>query len=804
MRLVCFLSFVLFCAVAGAQSSYRTQFPLPASTSVTSWGVNADVNNLTVDDPSIQLIADAGAKFLRVDLKWANIEKTVGVYDFSYYDPLVSLCQSKGMRMILILDYANSLYNSGNAPSDDASRTAFVNFVTAAVTRYKGIGVIWEIWNEPNEDKFWKPAASVADYAALNLLVCQDIRSISPDEWIIGPGLSGFDWTFIEGCFQRGILQYWDAVSVHPYRSQLIPETALPDYDQLKNLIEKYRPAGRGISIIDSEWGYSLGWVNMDVDVQAKLDLRCKFVDMMSGTRTSITYSWRDQGSSTTPDNFSLFGLHDTNLVERASGTAYRVFSAALKGYGFKTRLDIGSPNDYCLLFASGTTCKLVAWTTAAAHNVVLPASAGSFAGSDMLGVPLTFSTLTPGLPVALTDRPMVLRATTSNALLRTISAWGRLASSGVAGDVSHLQKLVAPAIVSTSWQYAPAGTTMTVRDDPPSDQIFSLASSSTVIPSLVGLTMDSPYVQQALQADVRRIDLTEGARTLRITVTTPDGASATQSCLLYHPAPIRLVMMTPQNNQLTFRADNVSGLAFQGGVKAISNGHSADVSLAFANGELSKKFIVSAISKSDMQLGMQMEVLPSSVYAVGPGNMLPTAYTALVNRMPDPTATTYAATVEGDPSIVLGSTLTIASAPSGAGITGMKCIRLDYSFGVGVADIAMTTSGSVASAVWPGRTFSLGSWVYGDGSLNSIKCRFMDATGQVFDTPATTIDWKGWKFVSFSVLGPGSSFSGGAADGIVHGQVKIVAPAILLSQGGIASAGTVYVAGSTLVASSS
>ena len=785
------------CASSFAQFRYRTQYPLPASTSITSWGVNADVNILTADEPSVQAFADGGAKLVRVDLKWANVEKSLGIYDFSYYDSLVGLFNAHGIRPILILDYGNSLYNGGNAPSTDDSRTAFINFVTAAVNRYKGIGALWEIWNEPNEDKFWKPAANANDYATLALLVAQDIRSIAPDEWIIGPALSGFDWPFIETCFQRGLLQYLDAVSVHPYRSQFIPETALPDFEALKSLIEQYRPVGHSVAIVDSEWGYSLGWVNFDADVQAKLDLRAKFVDMLEGARTSITYSWRDQGAG--PSSSSVFGLHDASMAERESGTAFRVFTAALKGWKLIARLDIGSQKDFCLLFASGTKSELVAWTTVEPHPVILPSSAGSFAGIDLLGNSLQAATATAGLPAMLSDRPILLRSTSSNALLKTLTSWGRLPTSAVVGDVNRLQKVIGSTLVCPSWQYAPAGTTVTVKDVA-GDQVFSLSPSVSTINNLATSTMSSAEVQQALANDCRPYDLTEGARTMRVTVTTPDGASATQSCNLYHPTPIRLTVLTPQNNALTFRAENLTGGLFQGGIKILSNGKSVDLDLSFATGELSKTFFVSSISRSDIATGLQMEVLPAMNYLPGIENFISASQQAVVNRFPDPSSGSYTAELEGDSTVPATANLVVAGAPSGAGITGMKSLKLTYSFFPGTRSIALRAPQSVANIAWPTVARSLGMWVYADGSNNALLTRFVDSTGQQFETPMATMNWIGWRFVEARLDGVGASSSEGAGDGIVHGSIQIIDPAVIVSQGQVATAGTIYIAGATVL----
>ncbi len=54
------------------------------------------------------------------------------------------------IRIVFILDYGNDLYGGGNAHHFDAGRAAFARFAAAAARHYRGKGIIWEIWNEPN------------------------------------------------------------------------------------------------------------------------------------------------------------------------------------------------------------------------------------------------------------------------------------------------------------------------------------------------------------------------------------------------------------------------------------------------------------------------------------------------------------------------------------------------------------------------------------------------------------------------------------------------------------------------------
>ena len=61
------------------------------------------------------------------------------------------------------------------------------------------------------------------------------IKAATPRECVIGPTTATFDWDFIETTFKGGVLNYFDAVSVHPYRN-VAPETAAPDYARLRTL----------------------------------------------------------------------------------------------------------------------------------------------------------------------------------------------------------------------------------------------------------------------------------------------------------------------------------------------------------------------------------------------------------------------------------------------------------------------------------------------------------------------------------------------------------------------------------------
>ncbi len=188
------------------------------------------------------MLAQGGFRWVRMDFKWDATEKERGQYDFSAYERLLAALESQRIRALFILDYGNPLYDGGAPPRTEATRQAFVRWAVAAAKHFAGRGILWEVYNEPNHALFWPPKPNVQEYIALALAVGRAFRASVPEEKLIGPATSEIDFDFVESCFKAGLLEYWSAVSIHPYRRS-DPETAAADYCRLRELIKTYAPA---------------------------------------------------------------------------------------------------------------------------------------------------------------------------------------------------------------------------------------------------------------------------------------------------------------------------------------------------------------------------------------------------------------------------------------------------------------------------------------------------------------------------------------------------------------------------------
>jgi hypothetical protein len=365
----------------------------------------------------LEMIAAAGIGWIRTDFDWASTEQSMGVYDFSAYDGLLADLASYHIRAILILDYANPLYDKGLSPYDDEGRAAFAAWAAAAAVHFRGHDVVWEMYNEP--DLTWTPRPNAEAYAKLALAVGKSLREAVPQAIYIGPALSyRMNFFFLRVSLEAGLLTYWSAVSVHPYR-QIAPETAESDYQKLRLLIAEYAPSGKNIPIVSSEWGYSTYWNGFNNEVQSKFLAREWLVNRASEIPLSIWYDWRDDPPDRQDPEESHFGIvfrryfagRQPVFDPKQAYTATKTANQLLTHYDFVRRIAVASSEDWVLVFQDAEGhLTVVVWTTGEDHNILIPLAPGLYTVRSYLGQSLPALIAGPeGLTIQLTDAPRYL-----------------------------------------------------------------------------------------------------------------------------------------------------------------------------------------------------------------------------------------------------------------------------------------------------------------------------------------------------------------------------------------------------------
>jgi hypothetical protein len=184
-----------------------------------------------------------------------------------------------------------------------------------------------------------------------------------------------------------GLLDYIDAVSVHPYRDYAIsPESVGNDYQELRKLIKLYAPTEKkNMPVINSEWGYASATGGVSLEKQAAFCVRMHLTNLLNGIPVSIWYDWKNDGTSPTDFEHNC-GVVTSDLKPKPAYIASLVLNSQLNGFSLVRRVDTKNENDFVLLFKSDKgNYKISAWTIDRPHSVRIDAAIQNVKGATVV-----------------------------------------------------------------------------------------------------------------------------------------------------------------------------------------------------------------------------------------------------------------------------------------------------------------------------------------------------------------------------------------------------------------------------------
>ena len=238
----------------------------------TRLGIGFEKLDRAVFDPekAYDKVAAIGVKWIRIQSGWARTEKEPGVYDFAWLDEIVDNLLRRGLIPWMVLCYGNPIYSPyaakyfgavGCPPiSTKEEMEAWIRYVEATVSHFKGRIPYYEIWNEPDGNYSWKhPHAedepelgpNATEYGRFAIATADAIHRSDPNAKAIGLVVCSFKkLSYINEALATGLADHIDAASFHAYVSD---DTDRPTYIRLlRKLLDHYRP---GIELIQTETG---------------------------------------------------------------------------------------------------------------------------------------------------------------------------------------------------------------------------------------------------------------------------------------------------------------------------------------------------------------------------------------------------------------------------------------------------------------------------------------------------------------------------------------------------------------------
>jgi hypothetical protein len=167
-------------------------------------GLNINGGAASGTPENFDQLADTGATWARHFLYWDNMDES----GLRAFDQIVAEEDRRGIKTLL------TVAGTGGHPPADHQR--YADFVGALAERNGGRLEAIEIWNEQDEDTFWRPAgAPAATYVDLLKRSYTAIKAADPSVQVVFGPVVGNHYGYLEQAYAAGAKGYFDVMAAH-------------------------------------------------------------------------------------------------------------------------------------------------------------------------------------------------------------------------------------------------------------------------------------------------------------------------------------------------------------------------------------------------------------------------------------------------------------------------------------------------------------------------------------------------------------------------------------------------------------
>jgi hypothetical protein len=290
------------------------------------------------------IVAQSGAGWAREDIHWFRVQPDPTTWDWSYTDQAIRELLVRNIKIVAVLGHPPGWATpySGDAP-DEFSFYApdprqFAAFASAAAQRYGRYIHHWEVWNEPDNQLFWKPTPDPAAYAALLKLASTAIHRADRNAQVLLGGVNPFNTEFLRGVAAAGAWDSFEILAIHPYVDPVTPEDG--------NLVA----AADGVWTLTTQlgakpiWVTEIGWASgqsdhdsigvADEQIQANNLVRGLLLLWRAGVQRIFWYTLKDEPGN--PYGLVDLGMGSTDYSRlKPAFQAFRTLNRQLAGAEF-------------------------------------------------------------------------------------------------------------------------------------------------------------------------------------------------------------------------------------------------------------------------------------------------------------------------------------------------------------------------------------------------------------------------------------------------------------------------------------
>ena len=199
---------------------------------------------LEPDRARLALAKSADIDIVRIAVAWRLLEKDgKGVWDTWYRDVIdqtIDSAKALDLDVYLMLSatpcwassdpaknctarYADESrrFDSDMLPWDafypPSNNQDYADALVELINLYGDRVDAFEVWNEPNIDRFWSPSPDASQYQALLQTAYSTAKAAYPTTTILGGSLAGTDVDYLHELYELGAIDTFDALALHPY-----------------------------------------------------------------------------------------------------------------------------------------------------------------------------------------------------------------------------------------------------------------------------------------------------------------------------------------------------------------------------------------------------------------------------------------------------------------------------------------------------------------------------------------------------------------------------------------------------------
>lgn len=306
----------------------------------------------------IDMLADAGANAVRIDISWSSLEtEGKGRYSPWYVDKADAIfrrANERGLKIVAVLwstpcwasaapeslkqDCSGAWWNRDVDRYAPGDMNDFGDAAQFVANRWGSQLAAIEIWNEPNlEDQYALRAADPARTSAeLQKAAYPRIKAHAPHLPVLAGVLSGSDGEFLKSLYRHGIGGHHDGISIHPYNEWRDPDDAwqeewkrwsfLRGIPWIHQIMREHGDGDKGVWL--TEFGFSTcgrgdRWCVNEQQQAEYIKDSFRIARRWSFVKAALVYNLRNKGSDPSGRE-DQFGMVHRNFAAKPAWHAFR------------------------------------------------------------------------------------------------------------------------------------------------------------------------------------------------------------------------------------------------------------------------------------------------------------------------------------------------------------------------------------------------------------------------------------------------------------------------------------------------